>query len=519
MVQKISLENTHQFSSFFLDYVSQNAALDSFYFAPSRIDSFRQKIGSSKYTTEQRQSLVKELTHQYENSKIGEAVKSNIEALGEANSYTVTTGHQLNIFTGPLYFIYKIATTINLAKKLSQEFPLHKFVPVYWMATEDHDFEEINNFILFGKTYTWTTNQRGAVGRFALDGLEEVMSQIADLPQIFVDAYHSQPTLAKATRYFVNEIFGKFGLLIIDADNHESKKAFAKIATDELLHQSAYKIVTATNEKLETNGYRAQAHVRDVNLFYLNDNIRERIVKENGMYKVLNTNLQFSEETILDMVNATPEMFSPNVILRPLYQEALLPNIAYIGGPAEIIYWLQLKDLFEYHQLPFPLLVPRNFAMYISKPVAQKIAKVNLSNEDIFLPDEELKNKFLQTVGSKEVSLEIQQQQSSQLFDGLAKMATAIDKSLEGFILSERHKADKTLEEIEKKFKKAEERKNEDGLKHLTTIKSKLFPNGGLQERSENYLNFAINNPNFVDQMVNIFDPFDASFYIVSEEE
>ena len=163
MVQKISLENTHQFSSFFLDYVSQNATLDLFYFAPPTIDGFRQKIGTSKYTAEQRQSLVKELMHQYENSKIGEAVKSNIHALEEENSYTVTTGHQLNIFTGPLYFIYKIATTINLAKKLSQEFPLQKFVPVYWMATEDHDFEEINNFILFGKTYTWTKIGRAHV--------------------------------------------------------------------------------------------------------------------------------------------------------------------------------------------------------------------------------------------------------------------------------------------------------------------------------------------------------------------
>ena len=519
MVEKISLQNTHQFSTFFLDYVAKNELLDEFYFAPPTMEGFEKKIKSSQYSLGKRQSLVDQLAHQYENSKCAPEVNENIKSIVEPTTFTVTTGHQLNIFTGPLYFIYKIATTIALVQRLKNHFPKNHFVPIYWMATEDHDFEEINNFLLFGKTYTWESTQKGAVGRFGLEGLEEILSQIVDMPQIFVDAYHAQPTLSKATRYFANEIFGKYGLLILDADNPDSKKAFSCIAQEELLHQSALPIVSKTNSKLEANGYNAQAHVRPINLFYLKDNIRERIVVENEVYKVLNTDLQFSQSEILAMAANLPELFSPNVILRPLYQEALLPNIAYIGGPAEIIYWLQLKDLFAHHHLPFPILMPRNFAMIIPKQLAQKITKLKLSTEEIFLSEEELKNKILKSVGAKEVSLANQLQKSSQLFDELAAIALDIDKSLEGYIQSERHKAAKALEEIEKKIKKAEERKSEDSFKHLTTIKNKLFPNGGLQERSENYLNYAINNPAFTDQIVDLFDPFDFQFNILLENE
>lgn len=519
MVEKISLQNTHQFSSFFLDYVANNELLEGFYFAPPTIEGFEKKIASSQYSQEQRQSLVQQLAHQYENSKCSEAVNENINSIIDSSTFTVTTGHQLNIFTGPLYFIYKIATTIALAQRLKTHFPNNHFVPVYWMATEDHDFEEINNFFLFGKTFTWNSTQKGAVGRFALDGLEEILSQIVDMPQIFVDAYHAQPTLSKAARYFVNEIFGNYGLLIVDADNPDSKKAFSSIAKEELLNQSALPIVAKTNTKLEARGYKPQAHVRPINLFYLKDNIRERIIVENDVYKVLNTDLQFSQSAILDMAVKSPELLSPNVILRPLYQEALLPNIAYIGGPSEIIYWLQLKDLFAHHHLPFPILMPRNFAMVIPKQLAQKITKLQLSSEEIFLSDEELKNKILKSVGAKEVSLENQLQKSTQLFDELAAIAIDIDKSLDGYIQSERHKAAKALEEIEKKLKKAEERKNEDSFKHLATIKNKLFPNNGLQERTENYLNFAINDPAFVDKIVHLFDPFDFQFNILVKDE
>lgn len=519
MVQKIALDETRQFSSFFLDYLNHKPELQPFYLAPVSLDGFKGKIEGSYYSTEKRKNLVAILEEQYHEIATLPAVKDNIDALGLTSSYTITTGHQLNIFTGPLYFIYKIATAINLARRLTKEFPDKQFVPVYWMASEDHDFEEINNFLLFGKTFTWNTSQTGAVGRFHLAGIEEIINEITDLPHVFVDAYRQQSNLANATRFFVNEIFGKYGLVVMDGDSRRAKRCFANIALEELRHQSSVRIVGATNEALEALGYKPQVHVRPINLFYLHENLRQRIVKENDVFKVLETEITFTDLEIENEVANYPERFSPNVILRPLYQEAILPNIAYIGGPAEIIYWLQLKALFDYHKLPFPLLVPRNFAMYVPKSIQSKLDKLQITVDDMFLEDDVLKKKVLKNFGTEVVDLGGYRNKINELFQELEKIGTGVDKSLEGYVQAEASKAGKLIDEIEKKFKKAEERKNEDHLRQMTNVKSKLFPGGGLQERSENFLNYAINDPSFVDTIVDSLDPLDTRFQIIIEDD
>ena len=159
--------------------------------------------------------------------------------------------------------------------------------------------------------------------------------------------------LATATRFLANELFKKEGLVILDGESKSLKNLFIPYMNEELKNQSSFKTVSETNLKLTSDEYSIQVNPREINLFYIEDNLRERIIFENGKYKVNNTKIEFSQVEILAEVDKNPEKFSPNVILRPLYQEVILPNLCYIGGGGEIAYWLQLKSNFVKFKVRF----------------------------------------------------------------------------------------------------------------------------------------------------------------------
>ncbi|MFY0688001.1 MAG: bacillithiol biosynthesis cysteine-adding enzyme BshC [Cyclobacteriaceae bacterium] len=509
---KISLKETGKFSSMFLEYLEGSESLSSFYRASPAIENFKEIIENHQISGSTRITLSEELQAEYGALECHESVQSNIHALRDAKTFTVTTGHQLNIFTGPLYFIFKIATAINLAKKLKAEYPDYHFVPVYWMASEDHDFEEISYFNLFGKKYTWETEQTGAVGRFAPQSLNTVLEQMPECPELFEKAYLDSSSLAEAARIYVNELFGEHGLVVVDADNPKLKAEFTSIIKDDLQNHHANRLVEATNQKLIDAGYKSQAFSREINFFLLNG-YRERIVKESGNYKINNSDESFSEEDILKLVDSNPEKFSPNVIMRPVYQEVILPNLAYIGGPAEIVYWLQLKDVFDHYDVSFPILMPRNFGMIINKGQQKKIDKLGLDSEMLFMDTHDIKSWYISTHSDNEHLLDEEKEHITEVYNRVKQKAGSIDKSLEGFIGSENAKALKAFENIEKRLKKAQESQNETALNQIDAIKDKLFPGGGLQERSDNFLNFYLNNPKFIDQLLAEFDPFEFNFY------
>lgn len=517
--QTVPLQDLPFFSKTFLDYLNGNPALSEFYSSSPSPENFSAQICQKSFTEEKRQLLVAALEEQYRPLQVLKAVEENISALLKPNTYTVTTGHQLNIFGGPLYFIYKIITTINTAKALNQKDPNHRIVPIFWMASEDHDFEEINHFNLFGKTWKWESSQKGAVGRFKPEGIETILDSLPEKIPLFEKAYKTYPTLSAATRFFVNELFGKDGLVIIDADDPALKKEFSSIMKDEVLHQSSHKLVEKSSAALEAKGYEAQVHAREINLFYLETNLRERIVREKDHYKVHGTDIRFTEKELLEKIEKEPEKFSPNVILRPVYQECILPNLAYIGGPAEVIYWLQLKAVFEYHQIPFPVLMPRNFALYLNKNNLGKLSKLSLTIQDLFVSADTLKNNYLIKITEAEFKLDQEQEKFKSIFSEIKAKAAIIDKTMEAAVMAEQQKTLKILEDLEKKLKKAEERKNETVLTQLLNLKEKLFPGGGLQERTDNFLSFYLNDPEFLTHLEKTFDPFNYSFYLLSEHE
>jgi bacillithiol biosynthesis cysteine-adding enzyme BshC len=516
--EKIPLSDTSYFSSTFLDYLDQNPKLKDFVSTYPTPQAFEELIENRHFPAENRTSLVKVLNEQYAELALSGKLIQNIAALKNENCFTITTGHQLNIFTGPLFFIYKIISTIKACQILKEQYPQSDFVPIYWMASEDHDFAEINHFNLFGKEYRWESHQRGAVGRFNLEGITEVLEQLKDCPKLFEEAYREGKNLAEATRNIVNQLFWDYGLVVIDADHRDLKKIFTPVIRDEIINQNTFQRVVKSTEALQAKGYKTLVTPREINLFYLKQGLRERIVKKGKRYEILGNDLSFSQQELLEELKNYPERFSPNVVLRTLYQETILPNLAYIGGPGELSYWLQFKSIFDYYQLPFPVLFPRNNVLYVTKPNAKKKAKLGLSIEDIFLDPNTLKATFVERNSGTALNLNSEKASIKATYEEITDKIKAIDRSLTGYIKAEENKALKNLDHIEKRLKKAEERNQEMTVTQVMGLKEKLFPNGSLQERHQNFLNFYINNPGFIDELMDHLDPFDLSFHILLED-
>lgn len=478
-------------------------------------ENVARQIEKKKFSSFQRAELVETLFRQYKN--VDNPPIHTIQQLLDERTYTVTTGHQLCIYTGTLFFIYKIITTIRLAEELSARYPSYRFIPVFWMASEDHDFAEINHFYLFGKKYEWHLPAvKGAVGKLNPSSLAQIAQEVREIPAFFRDFYANSSSLAEATRKIVHHLFGDKGLLVIDGDDVQLKRALRSIAADDLTNHTLKNLLEQTAASLSSHGYDTQVYAREINFFYLDNFLRERIEIEKEGYKVLNTSLTFSKEDILTLLEERPEKFSPNVVVRPLYQEIVLPNLAYVGGPAEVTYWLQLKLAFDYYQVAFPLIVPRNFAMIFTQLHANKLAKLSLEAKDLFLNEQALKEIFLAKNIQKRPDFTEAYQKLEQLTQYVAQLATTVDKSLDGFVKAEMKQVVKILEGIEKRVKKAEENQHETSFRQVFSLKEKLFPNGVPQERHDCYLQFFANDEKFIEKLFGIFDPFTFEYYLLS---
>lgn len=508
---------TRQFSALFLDYLDQKPALSGFYNQFPTIGNFGKLIQERHFEKSQRDTLVHVLQAQYAGIDLGKIASQQILSLGDEKTFTVTTGHQLNLLTGPLYFIYKIVSTINLAKKLKEAYPSYHFVPVYWMATEDHDFEEINYFKLEGKKYQWKSDQKGPVGDFVWDAcFREFLKEVsAFVPEFFLNAYQSSKTLSEAVRKYVHHLFREKGLLVVDGKDPELKKVLTPVMKADLLTNEPYRLATAQTQQLDDLGYKSQIYPREINLFYMGKGLRERIEKVGNIYKVLNTELQFTQEGMLEELESHPERFSPNVVLRPIYQELILPNLAYLGGPAEVAYWLQLKSMFDHFQVSFPAVMPRNFAVILDQRVDRKISQLGMGDADLFESVLDWKRKFVEQQASVDFQLENEKAQLSFLFQNKGNEAAALEKSLQNAFEAGKVRALKILEQLSDKIRKAEERRLEIQIKRRMDIQSFLYPGGSPQERTENMMRFFLDNPRLLEELLEFFDPFDFSYMIL----
>lgn len=525
-VELISYEDTESFSSLILDYLKEDARLKPFYQHSPVTPDFKEIIEQRKKIAIDRKLLVSELQSQYKNLEISEKVAQNIQQLGDENTFTICTAHQPNLFTGYLYFVYKILHAIKLSRYLKARFPHYHFVPVYYMGSEDNDLEELGTVHTGDNTYRWQTSQTGAVGRMRTDDLapliEEVTNNLGtneyarEIIRLIKEAYLNHPDIQSATACLVNALFGEYGLVTIIADTPGFKRAILPVMKDDLINETSFKIVSGTIGKISKH-YHAQASPREINLFYLKDQLRERIVKEEDYWRVLNTEIKFTGKELESELESHPERFSPNVILRGILQETILPNIVFIGGGGELSYWMELKELFIHFKVPYPLLMLRCSALWVDSKSMQRLEKVGLAPKDLFQSTETLINGFVEKNTQNHLVLKKEYEQIEKLYAELDKKAAGIDVTLRASAAAEKKKSMISIGKLEHKFLRAEKKKFAWQTELIRNVKNELFPHHHLQERWENLLPFyATYGPGFIETVFQAIDPTNKKFTIIS---
>ncbi len=491
----------------------------------SESNAFEQVISNrAKKGFQGRKNLVAVLKEQTRNPT--QVQQKNIESLLSENTFTVTTGHQLNLFTGPLYFIYKIVTTINLAERLNQKYRDKHFVPVYWMASEDHDIDEINHAFVYGKKVEWKTEQQGAAGRLKCAGIDKVIDEVQALLgtsenatailELLRECYEENQSLSQATRMLVNHLFGKYGLLILDADDARLKQEFNVVMQDDLKNSTAFNLVSKTVAQLEEKGYEVQVRPREINLFYLSNDNRLRIVKEGEKYFGLDKEGAKHALSATDLEKS--DVLSPNVVLRPLYQETVLPNVAYVGGPAEIAYWLEYKSMFDSYGVSYPVLVLRNSVMIVEQPTAGKIEKLGLGAGSFFASVDELSKQYVLN-HDHGFNVAADEDKIRTVFDELKKRVEQIDVTLTSTVEAEKQKQINSLKALQEKVLRAGKRKHETAIQQIQKTKERLFPDGKLAERTENFLQYYVKyGDEFIDSLVKNLEAMDNAITILEEK-
>lgn len=337
----ISRTDLNLFSEHDLEFILHQEKLKDFIGSSFSMENFKTQIELKKnsFKQEKRNILAEALTHQYQKLNKNDFSLNQINRLIDSNTYTVTTGHQLCLLGGPMYFFLKIIHVINLTNLLNKKYPKNHFIPVFWMASEDHDSDEINHLHLFNKQIKWEHNQTGAIGRFNNEGLQDVFEHLLslfneerreELQTIFNT--HRGNNYGEAFMNWLHEIFAEQGLIIIDGDNKKLKNLFKPVMEMELKDGYSNNSIQETNEKLKNLKRKTQVHSREINLFHLTENERTRIIKTEQGFSV--GGQAYSLDELLSMLSEQADQFSPNAILRPIYQEYILPNLCYVGGMA-----------------------------------------------------------------------------------------------------------------------------------------------------------------------------------------
>lgn len=525
----VPYSKTGYFSALAVDYteVAPGAAVFATY--PPTDSGMEAAITAREKYPVNRQLLADTLVKQYSNLPHHLAVTANIDLLRQDNTYTICTAHQPNLMTGYLYFIYKILHAIQLAEQLTAQYPGKNFVPVYYMGSEDNDLEELGKFRFRGDLYTWdAAGQKGAVGRMDTTSLQPLLNTLFknfgppgancdQLQAMLVTAYREHATIGAATQYLVHELFGRYGLVVLDPDDAAFKSTFLPVMEDELLQQHAHTIIEAQSEQLAAT-YKVQAYPREINLFYLSHQVRERIQRTGDTWQVLNTDIAWTKEALLAELHEHPERFSPNVMLRGLYQETIMPNVAFIGGGAEIAYWLQLKTLFQHYGVFYPCLLLRQSVQWVPARENELRSSLGIAEHELFLPLHELEAAYITTHASTEWQAQAELEAMNEVFATLSAKAKAVDATLEPAAGAALTKMKHQLQVLEQKMLRAEKRKQEVGMARLARLKAALFPKGNLQERVDNFLEYYLmHGPDFLDILKDGIQPLSNQFLVVSE--
>ncbi len=521
----IHREDSGWFSEQHLSLVYNQQSFEKFITEPFSKDALMRQVErkSAQFGSGSRMNLQNALKAQYEGIPTSDLVTKNIESLALENTFTITTGHQLSLFTGPMYFVIKILHVLKMCDAMNKEFPQFNFVPVYWMATEDHDFEEIQSCSIFNNKITWESSQKGPVGLFDLEGLDDVKEQLHDLFKNnpdgeihrLIDSLDGK-NYAEAMRNLVNELFGNRGLLIIDGDDPILKKSFVPIFRKELESGFAEPQVNLVTSELLKEGGKDQVMAREINLFYNEKGLRSRIQRgPDGLFAEGKGALD------LEALLSDPQKVSPNVILRPLYQEFVLPNLAYIGGGGEISYWLQLKGVFDAAEVVYPLIQVRNSVVWFDRGTKGKLDKIGASVSDVFKNEDAWKKEYVQENAGDDLDMSGIDSGLENLKNELSSVILGIDPNKEQFLKAELARIEKQVDGMKDKAVKFSKGQHDQAMKAIEFVKSRINPNGGLQERSVNFFQFCNTGDvqPVIDQLYAGLQPFNGDLVFLVEND
>ncbi|MGR3854986.1 bacillithiol biosynthesis cysteine-adding enzyme BshC [Chryseobacterium indologenes] len=494
-INKISFNDIESIPQLVKDFLHQK--IEGFENNTFSLEHFRQQIHLKKdsFASEKRNILADVFESQLASLTLSSKQKENLDRIKQPNTFTITTGHQLNLFSGPVFFVYKILQTIKTCTYLKENFPDFNFVPVYWMASEDHDFAEINHFKTENNYYETNGKSGGPVGRIEISDtyfISEFEKEFKDsvfgteLILMMKEAYKAGNTLTEAIKILVNRLFSEFGLLILDGDSVELKNQIKTIFKDELLNFSLQKTSKDKVDFLTEKYGKVQVNPREINLFYLSDT-RDRIEFNGQKYIIVDKAIQFTEEEILAELENHPEKFSPNALMRPVYQENVLPNLAYIGGNAEIMYWLELKDYFSKINIPFPILIPRNSMLFLKEKTLGKIEKLDLKIEDFFRNFTVLTNQKILKDNFVLRLLEEKEEVLISNFSALKASAETTERSFGNMVKAEEVRQLKSFKRMKKRLLHAEKIKQNELLERLENLFLDVHPAKTWQERVYNF--------------------------------
>ena len=474
--EEIPFQKSGLYTSLIEDYLRQKDSVKPlvhhFFNENTVLDFIKQR---QKHTVD-RDILHDVIEIQYKSANI--IPPESLTKLKKESTFTITTGHQLSLLGGPMFFTYKIIAAINLAKILKEQHPSYNFLPVFWMASEDHDFEEIQTINANNKSYAWQTPQQGAVGRFSIDdNFLEILKQLekeisakpfaSELISLAKKCCQKGNTLAQATRCFVHNFFVDSDLIIIDGDDEQLKNQFLPIAQKEFQEKITFQNVSKTNNHLDEHGYHKQVYVREVNMFSLAQNNRQLVE---------------------DKLPEKAQEISPNALLRPVYQEKVLPNIAYIGGAGEMAYWLQLKSTFDAFDVNFPALVVRNSVLITSPKTQRNLAKLNLPSEAIFKHIHEVQKQIAVAKTDDTLSFEKEFKQIQQAYMAIKQRAKNIDPTLGASVEAKLKFNQNFLDDLEKRLIRYRKKQLDTDMQRLADIKEEVFPGGSFQERKLSFV-------------------------------
>jgi bacillithiol biosynthesis cysteine-adding enzyme BshC len=475
--------------------------------------------------------LVRGLLAQYDKYKDTQPVLQNIQAFARPNTFAIITAHQPVLMGGPLYIVYKILSAIKLAKQLNKVDKDNTYIPVFVIGSEDHDLEEINHFHIYNKKITWETTQEGPAGRFNTEGLLPLLTWLEDehkgnehasaLLLKLNHALKNSPDYGSWYHFFLHTLFGQYGLVVANMDRTDFKYAFKEVMERELNDSFSLEPIMEAQRVKQLMGYREATFLRPINLFYFHENKRLRLETVEGSDKIAlqDTNIIKTKKEWSAELEKFPERFSPNVNLRPLYQESIFPGVAYVGGGGELAYWLERKEQFALSDIPFPALIRRDSVLWLDTLTIKKLEKTSLKVTDFFQPTDQLIKNFLHQHSTVSLELTVEKQLIEDLFEAILIKSLQIDQTLRGPVEGEKIKILKSIEHLEQRLLRAEKNQQDTAVRQVQYIVDKIFPNNHPQERYDNFLPYYFKLGNtYFDILLESLEPLRRELKVILED-